>query len=324
VNNILVEKISRVESQVVLLENAYDPVILYIKSLDSERSQKQMAKTLFSFSRWYFGDRTSTPQDIAWSKVTYSVVFDYQQYLYRQKKLLAATVNNYINAVKGVLKKSARIKKIEPHNKISIEDFEEVQEIKSIRFHTEPKGRALSQDESLAAINICRDMSIKGIRDLAITMTFLFCGLRLNELSELEYPSCISSGDYLKVIGKGNKERKIPMNKKVKEALFDWIDNVRGTFTGPLYCRIWSTGEFNEVASLSHSGIRYILKSRRQMVGGQSYSAHDLRRSFGTRLLEKGVDIFVVQTLLGHASADTTRKYDKRGAEFQKSAVELL
>ena len=320
----LVANKANAESEIVLVDNINDPVILYIKSLDSASSQKQMAKILFCFSRWYFDDLTSSPQAIRWSQVNYPVVFAYQQFLYRDKKLLAATVNNYINAVKGVLKKSARLKRVAAHNKVSIEDFEEILELKPIRSHREPKGRALSGDETLKIIEICQDNSIKGIRDLAITLAFICCGLRLNELCELQYPSCIESGKYLNVIGKGNKQRRIPLNSKSKVALFNWIDNVRGTFSGPLFCRFWSTGELNESHSLSHSGIRYILNQRRQLVGGECYSPHDLRRTFGTRLLEKGVDIFIVQGLLGHSSADTTRKYDKRGCELQASAVELL
>jgi site-specific recombinase XerD len=324
VQELIIAKQTRKESQVVLIEKKYDPVILYIKSLNSDASQKQMAKILFSFSRWYFSNDSSSPQDVQWKDVNFLIVSNYQQHLFKVKKLQPATVNNYINAVKGVLRKSARIRDIAVHNKISIEDFEEIKEVKPISSHREPKGRALSKTESIDIFNVCADDSIQGIRDLAISMTFIFCGLRLNELCELEYPDCIVNDKHLKILGKRNKQRLVPINKKAKLAITAWVDNVRGTQKGPLFCRIWRSGELNDESALSHSGIRYILKKRSLKAGGESFSPHDLRRTFGTRLLENNVDIFVVQTLLGHSSVDTTRSYDKRGVEVQENAVELL
>ncbi len=310
-------------NKLTIIDKKNDPVVLYLKSLQSEESQKTMAKILFIFARWYFGARSSTPQDIHWSEIDSEVMQNFQTYLNKVKEHSPATTNTYFNAVKGVLRKSARVRKVAPQNKIDILDWEEILDIKSIRGRRSLKGRALNDNEVDIILSSCKDNSLKSVRDHAMISVFIYCGLRLNELCDLPYPDCFKSEGNLTVIGKGNKERQIPLHPTAENALKEWILEVRGEHNGFLFHRIWRTGELNQAKGLTDSGVRKIL-ARRSSVLYFKITPHDLRRTFGTRLLEKGVDLLLVQDLLGHSSVDTTATYDLRGIESKIAAVMKL
>jgi integrase/recombinase XerD len=311
------------QSKLMIINRRNDPVVIYLKSLQSEASQITMAKLLFIFARWYLGAPASTPQDIAWSDIDSEVIQNYQSYLSKVKRHEPATVNTYFNAVKGVLRKSARIKRVEPVNKISLTDFEEILEIKSIRGSRTSKGKSLNDDQVSKVLKSCEEKTLMSVRDKAILSVFIYCGLRLNEMCEIKYPDCLSGSGTLTIIGKGNKERIIPLHPIVSDALEEWIAEVRGEHVGYMFHRIWRTGEVNELKGLTDSGFRKIL-TKRTAVLGFKITPHDLRRTFGTRLLEKGADLLLVRDLLGHSSVDTTATYDLRGIESKRDAVLML
>jgi integrase/recombinase XerD len=314
---------NRGSRQLFIIDTSYDPVVLYLKSLDSNASQITMVKVLFIFARWYFGEREASPQTIQWSEIEYKTIQDYQKFLQFVRKLQPTTINTYINAIRGVLKKSNRIKKVSLSNKISDENYKEILEIKLVRGSRLTSGIALTDDEVTKTIEACAEKTIKGIRDKALISVFIYCGLRLNEMCELRYPDCLKNAGWLTIIGKGNKQRKIPLNDKVRESINEWIDGVRGEYEGWMFCRIWRSGALNDSSPLANSGITKILKNRATLAN-ITFSAHDLRRTFGTRLLTKGVDVFTVQKLMGHSKVDTTRAYDKRSDSNLVDAVNLI
>jgi site-specific recombinase XerD len=75
---------------------------------------------------------------------------------------------------------------------------------------------------------------------------------------------------------------------------------------------------------LTVKAIGGIIRQTGRDSGIATLKPHDLRRSFATNLIDNGVDLFTVQNLMGHASLETTRRYDMRGEKTKKSAVELL
>ena len=122
--------------------------------------------------------------------------------------------------------------------------------------------------------------------------------------------------------GKGNKQREVFLPAGGVAHLKRWLA-LRGTAPGPLFVRVNKGGRIDGGA-LSGTSVANILARRAAAAGIASASPHDLRRSHVSHLLEAGVDIATVQKLVGHASVTTTSRYDRRGAEARRRAVELL
>ena len=147
-----------------------------------------------------------------------------------------------------------------------------------------------------------------GRRDLAILELFYSSGLRLSEIcnSRLEYLDL--EDRFLRVTGKGNKTRLVPVGGRALEALNTYLANERPT----LVSRKTSSQIFISIrgTQLSPDRVRQIVKERAKQAGiAQNIYPHLLRHSFATHLLENGADLRVIQELLGHADISTTQIY---------------
>lgn len=120
----------------------------------------------------------------------------------------------------------------------------------------------------------------------------------------------------LKIIGKGDKQRKVYMPDEVKQALDQWIE-VRGNQTeGPIFVRIRRFGVIDTKAPLTPEAVGLIVQKYTELSGiTDKVTPHDLRRTFATRLIKQNVDLVAVRDLMGHASVVTTSNYDRRGEE---------
>ena len=147
-----------------------------------------------------------------------------------------------------------------------------------------------------------------GIRDRAILELLYACGLRVSELTGLDTDRLDLPGLQVRVIGKGNRERRLPMGEEARERLHRYL-------VGPR--EAWTSGHPTEAVFVSQRGRRLARESVWRMVRRWGAAAgveervtpHTFRHSFATHLLEGGADLRVVQTLLGHASISTTQLY---------------
>ena len=142
-------------------------------------------------------------------------------------------------------------------------------------------------------------------------------GIRVSELCSLRLSSVDRVRGSIKVRGKGNKERLIPLNQRIRSALFDFMDSSwkikEATSDLPLLRQAGS--EY----AISPKVVRRILRFACERAGIPRYSPHALRHAFATHLIDSGADLRVVQELLGHASVDTTALYLSCGKERVKS-----
>ena len=150
-----------------------------------------------------------------------------------------------------------------------------------------------------------------GLRDLAILEVFYSCGIRVSELEGLNLSGIDFEQRLIKVMGKGKKERIIPIGKSALKAVRDYMDavvplrekNHGSSPEGPLFLnvrggRLSTRGIYNVVRKYAKEGL----------LSGE-ISPHALRHTFATHLLDGGADLRAVQELLGHVSLSTTQKY---------------
>jgi len=147
-------------------------------------------------------------------------------------------------------------------------------------------------------------------------------GLRRAEVVALDLADYRSEERQLTVKGKGRKERIAFLNEGAQAALSDWLE-ARGTSSGPLF---WPVNKGDKVVKrrLTTQAVYNVLRKRASEGGISEASPHDLRRTFVSNLLEKGVDISTVARMAGHASVHTTARYDRRPQEAQRKAADLL
>jgi site-specific recombinase XerD len=127
----------------------------------------------------------------------------------------------------------------------------------------------------------------------------------------------------VKVLGKGNKEREVPLSPGARAAVDAWL-TLRGGESGPLLLAVDKAGHVRGhgiVPQIVFDRLRY----RAQQAGlALGCSPHDFRRTFITSLLAAGVDVLLVQQLVGHAKPETTSRYDRRSAAARAKAVTVL
>ena len=159
------------------------------------------------------------------------------------------------------------------------------------------------------------------IRDRIIAVLYAG-GLRRAELVDLDLANyeTTAEGARLVVLGKGNKQRSVPLAGGAARALGDWLA-VRGDAAGPLFHVV---GNRNRGGRMTTQAVYAMLKARATAAGVASLSPHDLRRTFVGDLLDAGADIATVQKLAGHASPATTARYDRRGEAVKRAAVDRL
>ena len=167
-----------------------------------------------------------------------------------------------------------------------------------------PLPKQLNVDEMNQLLDIKGD-SLLSLRDKAMMELTYSCGLRLAELANLNIDS-LQSDKQLRVLGKGNKERVLPIAKMAYSALQAWL-KVRSTFVQNDEKALFLSKQKRRI-STRQIAKRMKVWATRQHVDRQ-VSPHKLRHSFATHILESSGDLRGVQELLGHANLSTTQIY---------------
>ena len=149
------------------------------------------------------------------------------------------------------------------------------------------------------------------LRDKTIVELLYGTGIRVGELVALDVRDVDMRRGEVRVLGKGRKERVVPLPEMARRALADWLAARRrpGVLAEPLFISIRPRRD-NEARRLGDRDVRRILRKRAQGAGiSDRVHPHRLRHSYATHLLDMGADLREIQELLGHASLSTTQKY---------------
>lgn len=270
----------------------------FIRFLATERGlsdnyQLSVRQSLEAFADWLEAKAVRDPDE-----VTLDLLTSYLRDRRKEDKVTASTQRVNLVALKIFFRHLAAKKQVK-------EDFAaQIDSARLERYLPETLNEPTVQ-KILESIDTGKPL---GRRDRAILELLYASGLRVSELTGARLENLSLEEKVIRVTGKGNKTRLVPVGKMAIECLEDYLDHERPHLVGR------KTG--SEVflsrrgGALSTNRIRQIVKGRARMAGvEENVYPHLLRHSFATHLLGNGADLRVIQELLGHADISTTQIY---------------
>jgi integrase/recombinase XerD len=173
-------------------------------------------------------------------------------------------------------------------------------------------------DQLISAIDLSKP---EGHRNKAILETLYSCGLRVSELVNLKFSDIFFEEGFLKVLGKGNKERLIPISASVEKEIQTYASHIR--------CHLPIQKGHEDFVFLNRRGkqltrvmIFTIIKDLSEKIGlNKKIGPHTFRHSFATHLIEGGANLRAIQEMLGHASITTTEIYTHLDTSYLREAI---
>ena len=267
-----------------------------------------------------------------------SIIRDYNYYLRMERAMSQNTVASYCSDVEKFLEfYKGRLEDVSPED---VEDYLQARDMLSSRSQARvlsslrsffdwlvlekvikdnpcdrvdgPKiGRylpnVLSEEEVAAMIDSVSPAPWQGVRDKAILEVLYGCGLRVSEAVNLRISCLFMKEGFVRIIGKGNKERLVPIGDMAVDAVEDYL-RVRPAPADADSSDVLFLNRFGR--SLSRVSMFTMIKTQALAAGiRKDISPHTFRHSFATHLIEHGADLRMVQEMLGHESIATTEIY---------------
>lgn len=211
------------------------------------------------------------------------------------------------------------------------EEYIEVNPFDRVKVPKPPKKVIMpfSEEQIRSLLGVIDTKSPMGFRDWTIILTLLDTGIRVSELTELELINISLVQRYLKIHGKGNKERIVPIGISVQRALGKYLNKYRQRSVYPLSDNLFLN---RDGMPLTPNRIESIIKRYATKAGiqGVRASPHTLRHTFAISYLRNGGDVFSLQRVLGHETLDMVRNYiciaqhDLQEAHLRCSPVDNL
>jgi site-specific recombinase XerD len=295
---------------VVLRRGENNPAACYLARLapGSRRAQAQALRlvcdTLSPGAR---------PADFAWEQLRPEQVS-----LVRAKcarDYAPATTNRVLSALRGVIQEAWRLGLIDANLR------ERLCDVEPVRGERRPAGRALSTDE-IAALLRGAERGRNALRDKALLLMMIYGGLRREEAATLRLMDVKQEGELLRldVRGKGDKDRTVYLAGPAAAALGRHL-----IARGRTWCDANLARVNDKVFNLHGGAAVWKVIDRLAFTAGILHvSPHDLRRTYASTALARGVDLATVQASMGHADPRTTARYDRRGDDALQRAARIV
>lgn len=295
------------------LEKANTPLEKLVRHFEAyNRSEGKSARTVEWYTRVLrFFQRYLEEQGHATQlgALTLDVVRDFVLYLQTRRKwddhpcipspggnLAAISVNNYIRGLRAFFSWLHREGYTEEHILARLKPPKIPQKLVEVL-----------SDADVGSILACLDPNMDtGCRDLTMVITLLDTGLRLSELAGLKMADAHVDEGYLKVMGKGAKERMVPIGSTCQKALQRYIFHFRPE---PFYADQDYVFLTLEGKPMSLNSVKLIFARLAHKSGVHRLHAHLCRHTFATNYLINGGDVFSLQQILGHTSLEMVRRY---------------
>lgn len=298
-----------------------NPALVYLASL-APGSRRTMTDALSLIAGILTNDQAGI-ETLPWRDLRYPHTMAVRAVLAQRYSF--ATANKMLSALRGTLKAAWRLEQM------TAEEYQRAIDVPRVQGETLPAGRSLSIGEIVSLMDVCRrDKKPAGARDAALLSLLYGCGLRRAEVAALALSDYNSTDGTLKISGKRNKQRLVPVVGGAANAVNAWLA-VRGDSPGALFVATKKGGKLRLtpdstglIPGMTAQAIYLLLIERAKQCGVAPFSPHDFRRTFVGDLLDRGADIATVQKLAGHANVTTTARYDRRGETAKRRAAELL
>lgn len=293
-----------------------NPVTLYLSQLQGHDSARVVKSGLDFCAKAISGGKADS-LSLDWSKVRYP-----QMALARAeiiKHYSPGSGKRMLCSMRKVLKNCWLI------GLIDAESYQRAIQVAPIIGERPNAGRYMEKAEIVHMIDSCDfDKNFKkGVRDRALITLAYTCGLRRLEICRLQIQDYNPKEKTILIHGKRNKQVTMNMIDEAVESLERWLD-VRGREDGYIFTKIDLHGNIKNT-ELTCEGLYHIIVGKAKELNLEKTSPHNLRRAFASHLLDKGVGIEVVCTLLRHNSVNTTMRYDLRNKDkLKKEALEKL
>ena len=212
----------------------------------------------------------------------------------------ASSVNRALSAIKGM------------HRFLAREGISHATPTTGIGFARTDEH--LPDSLSIAAVSALLDQTFPptdtGVRDHAILEVLYGCGVRVSELTGLDTGDVFLDEEFLRVRGKGSKERLVPITGTAARALREYLEGARMRLASHARASMPAAVFLNARGGrISRQSIHTLVERYGRLVGIEGLHPHTLRHSFATHMLAGGADLRVLQEILGHASISTTQIY---------------
>jgi integrase/recombinase XerD len=300
----------------------------YIEGQLSPRSKQNALDALRRLARLLSQGTISDPTLFPWAAIDYGLAKRIRSALYAQTlegAITPGTANLTLSHLRGLIRTMYEMDLVDSRQ----HELTHTKALKNVSGSRKPRGRALAPREEKALREAARrlDGYQGAMLDTAIVLA-MGGGFRREEIADLTVENV--GPQTISIIGKGNRERGVPIDPQMRDISDAWLDE--RTRIAPTHGNLFCSPQRPEI-ELSPWGFWALVRKATHDAFGTSKPCnetckcleivtgpHDFRRTFATRCLEQGLDIRQVQVLMGHASPETTARYDKRDVEtiFEK------
>jgi len=221
----------------------------------------------------------------------------------REERLTPCTIRDHVETIKALF------------TWLSEEGYTETNKLEMLRYPKVPKKyvEVLSDEEIRKVLSIIDQDSPAGARNMAIIVTFLDTGLRVAELVNLKMGDARIEQGYLKVMGKGSRERMVPIGVSTQRILLRYVLRYRPE---PAHAEADNFFLTSYRKPMTVNTVHLMLKRAGAAVGVKRLHAHLCRHTFATNYLINGGDLFTLQSILGHSSLEMVRRYVSLASGF--------
>jgi tyrosine recombinase XerC len=273
-------------------------IALFLQNLEYERHLSEHTISAYRsdlehFNRWA---RVKIGTDDVLSQLSHYHLREYLAFCFHRFKNV--TIARRLSALRSFLNYLVRVQVISS----SVADLIESPKV------TKSLPKPVSVDEAFSICNLKNSHDALGVRDQLLCELLYASGIRIAELVALNLSHVDLDARLIRVMGKGKKERIVPIHHICQKLLKDWITNYRLDLVKNIEEEALFIGERGE--RIHARVIRFMLTKRgKDLDINKNLHPHRLRHSYATHLLESGADLRSIQELLGHATISTTERY---------------
>lgn len=293
-----------------------NPAALYLLSLRSINSREVMRRVMKGIALVLGFDEIEA---IQWEKLRHThVQFIINEAIARDLK--PSSINLQLSALKGIAKQAWL------NYQMPADAYQRIKEVKGASGQRIAAGRALRRNEVKGLFDSCLhdENTLAGCRDAAILALLVGCGFRRSEIVGINIGHYDRHQKLVKVLGKGNKERENAIPAQLVPLVDNWLEHrACKDPKSPLFVRFFK-GQKQSSQRMTAQAVYYLLEKRSAAQHMQTFTPHDLRRTFATSLFDQGESIRTVQLALGHQNIETTKIYDKRGEQRKNEVLRNL